>query len=91
MITPQNVLRHELIGLDVLVTGASNPAQVGISGLIVDETRNMLSIQTAMGLKRIAKKMAVFRLSLPDGTIVEVQGSALVNAPERRITAQFKR
>ena len=30
MISSQNVLRHELIGLDVLVSGAANPLHKGI-------------------------------------------------------------
>ncbi|MDD1720129.1 MAG: ribonuclease P protein component 1 [Methanoregulaceae archaeon] len=90
MITPQNVLRHELIGLGILVVSASNPTQVGVSGLVIDETRNMLVIRSNVGLKRIAKNSAIFRFTLPDGTLVDVQGSALVNAPEKRITVQIK-
>lgn len=90
MISPQNVLRHELIGLDVLVVSASNPVQIGVAGIIIDETRNMLVIQTGKGVKRIAKSTAVFRLTLPSGIRVDVVGSALVNAPERRINVQTR-
>ena len=46
MIIPRNVIRHELIGLDVLVVHASNPTCRGITGQIIDETRNMLIINT---------------------------------------------
>jgi ribonuclease P protein subunit POP4 len=85
MINPRNVLRHELIGLDVLIVHATNPASRGITGQIIDETRNLLIINTCTGIKKIPKKTGVFRVTLPDGTIVDVQGSALVMAPEKRV------
>ena len=50
MISCQNVTRHELIGLDVLVAGAANPFQRGVSGRIIDETRNLVAIQTQAGI-----------------------------------------
>ncbi|MDD2473661.1 MULTISPECIES: ribonuclease P protein component 1 [unclassified Methanoculleus] len=90
MISPQNVLRHELIGLDVLVTRASNPGHAGVSGRIIDETRNTLVIMTRRGEKRIPKRFSVFRLRLPDGTTVDVDGSSLETQPERRITARIR-
>ncbi|KUG20390.1 ribonuclease p protein component 1 [hydrocarbon metagenome] len=91
MISPQNVLRHELIGLDVLVAQASNPSHVGVRGEIIDETRNMLVIRTARGVRRIPKKYSIFHLRLPDGSTVEVDGSLLVARPERRITMRIRR
>ncbi len=90
MITPQNVLRHELIGLEVLVVRTRNPSQHQLSGLIVNETRNMFGIWTERGLKHVAKETAMFQITLPCGTKVEILGSALVNAPERRIMVQTR-
>jgi ribonuclease P protein subunit POP4 len=90
MITPGNILRHELIGLPVEVVHASNPAQQGIAGRIVDETRNMVVIETSRGTKKIEKAHATFRLTVPDGTVVDVSGSALVSQPEKRITKASK-
>lgn len=64
---PQNVLRHELIGLDVLVVRASNPGHAGVSGRVTDETRNTLVILTGRGgEKQIPKRFSVFRFRLPD-------------------------
>jgi ribonuclease P protein subunit POP4 len=85
MISSRNVIRHELIGLDILVVQASNPTYRGIMGQIIDETRNMLIINTLAGVKKIPKKTGVFRLTLPDGVVVDVQGSVLVMAPEKRV------
>jgi ribonuclease P protein subunit POP4 len=91
MISPQNVVSHELIGLDVLVVDASNPTHKGISGSIVNETKNMLAIQTEQGLKFIPKRHSIFRLNLPEGRIVEIDGSVIMLAPEKRINLQIKR
>jgi len=88
MITKENILRHELLGLPVEVVRAANPAQTGIAGRIVDETRNMLVIETSRGAKRVEKAHATFRLTLPGGTVVDVSGSALVSQPEKRIARE---
>ena len=85
MISCQNVIRHELIGLDVLVAGATNPFHMGISGHIIDETRNLVVIQTQAGIKKLPKLGSMFRLILPDNTLVEINGSALILAPEKRL------
>jgi ribonuclease P protein subunit POP4 len=90
MISSRNILRHELIGLDVSVAEASNPLQRGISGQIIDETRNTLLIRTACGDRRIQKQYSRFRITLPEGTEVIIDGSALISAPERRITQYMK-
>ena len=91
MISSQNVIRHELIGLDVLVSGAANPLHRGVNGRIIDETRNMFIIQTAQGIKRIQKMHSTFRVYLPDNTLVEMNGSALILAPEKRINLHEKK
>jgi len=91
MISSRNVLRHELIGLDVLVSGATNPGQRGLSGRIIDETRNLLVIETPQGIKRIAKMHSIFRVSLPSRELVEIDGSVLVLAPEKRINLHEKK
>ena len=90
MITRENILRHELIGLPAEVVQATNPAQQGLAGRIVDETRNTLVIETPRGRKRIGKAHATFRIPLPGGTVVDVSGSALVAQPEKRISKTSK-
>jgi ribonuclease P protein subunit POP4 len=91
MISSQNVLRHELIGLDVLVSGAANPTQKGLSGRIIDETKNLLVIDTLQGVKRIPKMHSVFVVHLPGREHVEIDGSVMVLAPERRINLHEKK
>lgn len=89
MITPENVLRHELIGLKCKVVSASNSHQNGIEGNIVDETRKTIVIETTNGLKIIPKEGSVLRLKIPHHT-VEVLGTNLVSKPEDRIKRKLK-
>jgi len=84
MITPQNILRHELIGLDVKVTKALNPLSRKIQGKVIDETQQTLIIQTKNGNKKILKRLATFEFALEKAR-VEVQGSVLVGRPWERI------
>ena len=67
----------------------SNPSNVKLRGKVVDETMKTLVIQSA-GLKRIAKKDAVFKFSL-DGVAVKVEGKYLIGRPEDRVKKQNKR
>jgi len=90
-IKPENVLRHELIGLKATIARSSNRFLVGTRGQIIDETRNTLKLSTRSGVKVIPKGVAVFRLDLPDGTIVEVEGNRLIGRPENRVKARARR
>ena len=91
MISPQNVLRHELIGLDILVSVAKNPLHIGLCGCLIDETKNLLIIETPRGIKRIPKLHSRFQLHLPGSDIVEIDGSVMVLAPEKRINLHEKK
>ncbi len=89
--TPRNILRHELIGLKAEVVDSTNKSQVGISGVILDETRNMLLIGVPGGKKKwVAKKDVVLRIMLPDGVRVLVEGRALVGRPEERLKKRLR-
>jgi len=91
MISPRNVLRHELIGQDVLVSGAANPLHRGLYGHIIDETKNLLIIETSHGVKRIPKMHSRFQLHLKSSELVEIDGSVMVSVPEKRINLHEKR
>ncbi|MDD1714684.1 MAG: ribonuclease P protein subunit [Methanoregulaceae archaeon] len=91
MISVRNILRHELLGLEVLVITASNPLHGGIGGRIIDETKHTLLIRTSDGKRRIPKMRSVFRLTLDNGLKIDVDGSALTGSPERRITLHMKK
>jgi ribonuclease P protein subunit POP4 len=90
-ITPQNILRHELIGLDVKVAKTKDPNMRGVKGKIVNETRNMLTIVDRGRKLLIPKDIATFRFKLKDGTLVDVDGARLVARPENRLKTKVKR
>jgi len=84
-ITKQNLLRHELIGLEARVENSSDPTLLGIHGTIIDETRDMLVIEQAGGSKIVPKASSKFIFTLPGGGGVEVEGAKLVGRPEERV------
>lgn len=89
-VTPA-VLQQELIGLNAQVVKSSQPNYVGISGKVVDETRNTLVILSENRKKIVIKNVAIFHFTLPDGTIVEIDGKAIVGRPENRVKKRARR
>jgi len=90
-ITPQNIIRHELIGLPLKVVRARNSAIRRIRGVVIDETRNMLTINGGRGKVMVPKNIATFRFNLPSGIIVDVDGERLVARPETRLKTKVRR
>jgi ribonuclease P protein subunit POP4 len=89
-LTP-SIVQHEFIGLEAKVVKSSNPQIVGISGKVVDETRNTLTILHSDKRKFIVKDTAVFEFVLPDGTVVEIDGKVIMGRPEDRIKKRPRR
>ncbi len=90
MIRPENLVRHELIGLRVEVLRARNKSLIGIKGKVVDETKNLLVIETKKGEKKVLKEEAIFKFTLPSGQKVIVNGKLLVARPEERVKLKPK-
>ncbi len=57
----KNIVLNELIGLKVRVLRSLNKKQRGLSGTVIDETKNTLVIETGLGPKRLAKLPSLFR------------------------------
>jgi ribonuclease P protein subunit POP4 len=91
MLTPKNLVKHELIGLDAEVTASTNKFNVGIKGLVVDETRNTLTIEAQSGLKRIQKKGTTFIFKISSGKRVKVNGNKIAVRPEDRMKIKVKK
>ncbi len=91
MRSPENLVRHELIGLRVKVVESSNKRNVGISGKVIDESRNIIVIEKAKGKEvKLAKEHNVFVFSLGKQN-VRIDGKILVGRPEDRIKKKFKK
>ncbi|MEW6328933.1 MAG: ribonuclease P protein component 1 [Candidatus Micrarchaeota archaeon] len=90
MITRENILIHELIGLRASVVRSACRNLIGAAGLVVDETKNMLVLEARGGAeKRIPKNSCVFRFELPEtrgkkNETADVDGALICYAPENR-------
>ncbi len=89
-ITPKNLVKHELIGLEARVVDSANIYDIGASGRIVDETRNTLVMETKKGEKTLIKDQCIFSFKIPAGW-VRIEGKILVARPEDRIKKKLKK
>lgn len=91
-ITPQNLVRHELISLAVKITKSTDPTQKGLSGKVIDETYNTIKIETKNKKEKIIpKNNTIFIFTLPNRLRVEIDGKVLIGRPEDRIKKKFVR
>lgn len=86
-----DIIRWEFIGSDLKIIGSRNPEYVGLSGKVVDETKNTFTILHNGARKKIIKEVCLFHFRFSDGTIVEVDGKLLVGRPEDRLKKRIKR
>jgi len=89
-ITPHNILRHELIGLQARITASKNKKNIGIAGQVVDETYKTLVIEHGGRPRQLLKKLVTLELQLPDKRWVEVRGELLVGRPWERIKKKLR-
>jgi ribonuclease P protein subunit POP4 len=69
-----------LVGEAVQIVWAKNPSLTGISGRVIDETRNTIIIETNHGAKTLIKD----QIKLMIGQTV-IEGTRLVGRAEERI------
>jgi ribonuclease P protein subunit POP4 len=87
MITRENILSHEVIGLYATIERCSNRFLTNLSGKIILETKNMIGIETSRGVKKISKSVAGrIKLDLNPGCSCYISGSSLIGRPEDRIS-----
>jgi ribonuclease P protein subunit POP4 len=84
MITADNIVSHELIGLNTEITQSTNPQVVGLNGRIINETKSMFTINTENGTKSMAKSTNSWKFSI-EGKEVIVNGSKIAKRPFDRI------
>jgi ribonuclease P protein subunit POP4 len=85
------ILSYEFIGTEMRITKSTSVSQVGLSGTIVDETRNTFVITGTTGPKRVVKALITLNLIFHDNTIVEVEGKLLTGRPEDRLKKTIRR
>ena len=91
-INPQNLVRHELIGLGVRIKNSTDPTQKGLKGKVVDESYNTIKIETRKEKEKIIpKNNSIFIFTLPNAVKVQVDGKLLIGRPEDRIKKKIAR
>jgi ribonuclease P protein subunit POP4 len=84
MITQENLLIHELIGLEVTIMKSNNEQIVGISGKVVDETKSMLFLNTINGIKKIPKENSEWKFSFDKNESI-MNGNLITKRPQERL------
>lgn len=84
-----NILAHELIGLELVVEESSDPTLRGLHGKVVFESKNMLYVKVDEAdryrVKALPKVIVRLVFTLPDGVRCKVEGKDLIGRPEDRI------
>ena len=71
------MIKNTLIGTKIEVVYAQNKNLLGLSGKIIDETKNVLTIETPKGVKKLIKSQITFKM----GTNV-IKGDHIIRRPE---------
>ncbi|MBS7609241.1 ribonuclease P protein subunit [Candidatus Bathyarchaeota archaeon] len=79
------LLRRDLIGLKLKVISSPCHNYRGIGGIVIDETKNMLILDTEDGIKKVPKKAASFLIKLEGFPPIRVEGWRLLGRPEEKI------
>lgn len=72
-------MKDEFIGLPVQIDDCTDPSLRGVEGTIIDETKNMLVIESEK-IRKVAKDIAVFRING-----IAINGNKIKYRPEDRI------
>ncbi len=89
-VTP-DIIRSEFMGTEAKVAKSTHPNYVGISGKIIDETRNTLTILQEGKKRIVVKDSAIFHFKFSDGTTIEINGKLLAGRPEDRLKKHIRR
>jgi len=81
MITAQNLRMHELIGLRARVAKSLSLPYQGISGVVLDETKNTIVLEAQGRQRRIPKRGCVFLFTLSSGEKAELDGNRIAYRP----------
>ncbi|TXT53736.1 MAG: Ribonuclease P protein component 1 [Candidatus Thorarchaeota archaeon] len=90
-ITPRNLIGHELVGLKAHVCDSRDPTLICRSGKIIGESKEMITLDTDTGNVLLPKSVCVFDITLPDRTVVRVDGEYLQGRPEDRLKKRLSR
>ena len=82
-----DITRQQLIGLKIKIVDAKNSANKNIEGMIINETKNTIKVQTNKETKTLIKKDVTIQFIDKQLNVV---GELLVGRPEERIKKKRK-
>ena len=87
MITQENIIQHEFIGLNTTIEASSNPQIIGLNGTITNETKSMFTINTSKGIKQIPKDHSTWVFDVNNDHL-KIDGSKIQKRPFDRLGAK---
>ncbi len=75
----RNMMKEEFIGIRVRIDECTDPSLRGVEGVVVDETKNMMVIESGK-IRKVPKNIAVF-----DMNGIRIDGRKIRYRPEDRI------
>ena len=84
-----DALRYELIGLDTEIVKSKNKSLEGLKGKIIDESKNMLVIESNNHIKRIIKNQVKLKMKINKKRLI-IDGKLLVGRPEERLKKKIR-
>lgn len=80
-----NKLKQEFIGSKVEIIKSKNKTLIGLSGVIVDETKFTFKIKIINRIKTVLKNISVFRIGED-----EIIGNEITKKPYERVKLKVK-
>lgn len=84
MITIDNIVKHELVGMNTTIIDSTNSQIKGLNGTIIEETKSMFKINTTKGIKSIPKSINSWSFNVNGQTKI-IDGSKIAKRPFERI------
>ena len=84
MITAENLVRHELIGLRARVTDSTNSDVIGVEGVILDETKSTFRLRTGDRSITVPKAHSTWEFFIGE-TAVSMHGDMIQKRPHERL------
>jgi len=78
-----------LIGLKAIIVASKNKTLEGVTGRIVDETKNLITIDAQEKIKKVLKKEVKLKVYTKSGPVM-IDGVELVGRPEERLKKKAK-
>ncbi len=78
------MFKDSLIGLNVHIMESKNKSDIGIEGIIIDDSRNMLTIKTSRGKKKVVKEKNKFLMVINNKEML-IDGKDLIGRVDERL------